>query len=152
MLVVLPAGKDVAAFQRTLSARKLARVVHGLSPRLVKLSLPRFHLNTHVTLNETLEALGMTAAFGEAADFSRITTAEGLKIALVEHAADFKVDEAGTEAAAATVVVMVPKSKQVAPRPVTFNANHPFLFFLRDDRTGAVLFAGRLSNPASAGT
>jgi serpin B len=75
-----------------------------------------------------------------------------LKIAFVKHAADFTVDEAGTVAAAATVVGVVPKSRPRSPRDVvTFNANRPFLFFLRDERTGAVLFAGRLTDPASAG-
>ena len=152
LLVVLPVGKDVTAFQRKLGARGLERIVHGLSPRLVRLSLPRFHLATQVMLNTTLEALGMTAAFSESADFSRITTAESLKIGLVGHAADFKVDEAGTVAAAATVVGIEGASGVASPhQPVMFNANRPFLFFLRDDRTGAVLFAGRLSNAASAG-
>jgi serpin B len=75
-----------------------------------------------------------------------------LKIEFVEHAADFTVDEDGTVAAAATVVGVVQLSGQIPGRnAITFNANRPFLFFLRDNRTGAVLFAGRLTNPASAG-
>ena len=75
-----------------------------------------------------------------------------MKIAFVKHAADFTVEEAGTVAAAATVVGVIPTSGPVLPRnTVTFNANRPFLFFLRDDRTGAVLFAGRLTDPPSAG-
>ena len=153
LLVVLPVGRSLGAPQHQLATSGLAGVVHGLSPKLVQLSLPRFHLRTQTSLNQALEALGMRAAFSEAADFSGITAAEQLKIALVEHAADFKVDEAGTEAAAATGVVVEPTSAEVGrpPHAVVFNANHPFLFFLRDDRTGAVLFAGRLNNPASAG-
>jgi serpin B len=151
LLVVLPVGRSFGALQHQLSAKGLAGMVHGLSSRLVELSLPRFHLGTQTSLNQTLEALGMRVAFSEGADFSGITAAEQLKIALVEHAADFKVDEAGTEAAAATGVVVEPTSAKVSPRnAVVFNANHPFLFFLRDDRTGAVLFAGRLTSPASA--
>ncbi len=149
---MLPTAKSIGVLQRHLGASGLARLVDSLSPRQVRLSLPRFHLNTQTELNDTLEKLGMTAAFSDSADFSRITAAERLKIGLVEHAADFRVDEAGTVAAAATVVGVVPKSAAVKPRNVVaFNANHPFLFFLRGDRTGAVLFAGRLTNPASAG-
>ncbi len=152
LLVVLPVGQDLGALQHQLSARGLARIVHGLSLRDVQLSLPRFHLMTQISLKDPLRALGMTDAFSETANFSGITAAEQLKIGFVEHAADLRVDEAGTVAAAATVVGVVPTAGKVTPRDVTrFNANRPFLFFLRDDRTGAVLFAGRLTNPASAG-
>lgn len=152
LLVVLPnRRKGVNALQRHLGARGLARIVHSLRPRSVRLSLPRFHLDTQTELNEPLKKLGMPIAFSEAANFSHITTAEHLKIGLVEHAADFRVDEEGTEAAAATAVVFVGKSRLRSPHSVTFNANHPFLFFLRDDRTGAVLFAGRLTDPTSTG-
>ena len=149
MLIMLPRrNTSVGALQRHLGARRLARTVAGLRDSLVELSLPRFHLATQATLNGVLKSLGMPVAFSEAADFSRITADTSLKIGLVEHAADLKVDEGGTVAAAATAVVIERKSK---PRgPVTFNANRPFLFFLRDGRTGAVLFAGRLADPASA--
>jgi serpin B len=151
MLVVLPREKSVARLQGRLDAKGLARIVRGLSRRPVRLSLPRFHLTSKVKLKNALRSLGMTAAFDESADFSRISAAIELKIDLVEHAADLKVDEEGTTAAAATVVVFVPTSKPKPPPAITFNANHPFLFFLHDNRTGAVLFAGRLTNPASAG-
>ncbi len=152
LLVLLPMRQRLGALQHRLDDRSLARIARGLSARPVILSLPRFHLNIDAELTRTLKTLGMRTAFSEAADFSRITTAVSLKIAFVKHAADFTVDEAGTVAAAATVVGMVPKSASRPPRdPVIFNANRPFLFFLRDERTGAVLFAGRLTDPASAG-
>jgi serine protease inhibitor len=148
MLVVLPRDKELGAFQHTLSAKDLARIVGDLSLRRVSLSLPRFHLNTHTSLDGTLKELGMTTAFGERADFSGVDGGQDLKIDKVVHAADIEVDEGGTVAAAATGVTVIPKSK---PRPpVRFNADHPFLFFLRDRRTGAVLFAGRLVDAASA--
>jgi serpin B len=99
-------------------------------------------------MNKPLESLGLTTAFTEAADFSRMTTAAPLKIGFVQHAADFTVDEEGTTAAAATVVGMVALSGEAMPRDaVIFNADRPFLFFLRDTKTGAVLFAGRLTTP-----
>jgi serine protease inhibitor len=152
LLVVLPAGQRLGSLQNRLDGRGLARIARGLSPRPVILSLPRFHLNTDAELTGALQKLGMSTAFSDAANFSRITTAVPLKIAFVKHAADFTVDEAGTVAAAATVVGVVPVSAPARPlNAVRFNANRPFLFFLRDDRTGTVLFAGRLTNPASAG-
>ncbi len=148
LLVVLPVRQRLGALQHGLDGRSLARIARDLSARPVALSLPRFHLNTDTELDGALEKLGMPAAFSEAANFSRITTAVPLKIAFVKHAADFMVDEGGTVAAAATVVGVVVKSApRPPPDPVVFNANRPFLFFLRDDRTGAVLFAGRLTSP-----
>lgn len=116
------------------------------------LSLPRFHLHSEAELSGALKKLGMPTAFSEEADFSRITTAMPLKVGFVKHAADSTVDEEGTVAAAATVVGLVPTSKKVVRHAVRFNANRPFLFFLRDDQSGAVLFAGRVTNPASTGT
>lgn len=152
LLVMLPVRQELGALQHSLDGRSLARIARSLTPRPVALGLPRFHLNTDAELTGALKKLGMPTAFSEGANFSRITTAADLKIAFVKHAADFTVDEAGTVAAAATVVGVTVTS---APRPprdaITFNANRPFLFFLRDDRTGAVLFAGRLTDPASAG-
>lgn len=152
LLVVLPVRQRLGVLQHRLDGSSLGRIARGLSARPVILSLPRFHLNTDTELIGALKKLGMRIAFSEAADFSRITTAVPLKIAFVKHVADFTVDEAGTVAAAATAVGVVPVSASPPPRdPVTFNANRPFLFFLRDERTGAVLFAGRLTNPAFAG-
>jgi serpin B len=152
LMVVLPVGQRVGSLQHRLDGRALIRMAGGLSARPVILSLPRFHLNTDVELTRALKKLGMPTAFSEAANFSRITTAVHLKVAFVKHVADFTVDEKGTVAAAATVVGIRVKSAPRTPRDaVSFNANRPFLFFLRDDRTGAVLFAGRVTDPASAG-
>lgn len=152
LLVVLPAGQRLGALQHRLDGRGLARIARGLSRRSVILRLPRFHLNTEVELTGSLRRLGMPTAFTDVADFSRITRAAPLKIDFVQHAADLTVDEQGTVAAAATVVGAIQLSGLVRPLDaVTFNANRPFLFFLRDDRTGAVLFAGRVTDPASSG-
>jgi serpin B len=151
LLVLLPVGQSLAALEGGLAPGRLATIVRGLSSRPVLLSLPRFHLATHTILNGTLEALGMSDAFAEGADFSRITHGARLKIGLVGHAADFKVDEAGTVAAAATVVTIEPTvAHAFGSPPVPFDADRPFLFFLRDDRSGALLFAGRLVDPESA--
>jgi serine protease inhibitor len=152
LLVVLPLRQRLGTLQHRLNGRSLARIARDLSARPVNLSLPRFHLNTDAELTGALKKVGMPTAFSEVANFSRITTAVPLTIAFVKHVADFTVDEAGTVAAAATVVGALQRSASLPPRnTVIFNANRPFLFFLRDDRTGAFLFAGRLSDPASAG-
>jgi serpin B len=152
LLLMLPVGQRLGSLLSRLDGRGLARIARGLAPKPVILTLPRFHLNTDATLTGTLKKLGMPTAFSDAANFSRITTAVPLKIGFVKHAADLAVDEAGTVAAAATVVGAVRTSAEGTPvDAVRFNANRPFLFFLRDERTGAVLFAGRLTDPASAG-
>ncbi len=149
LLVVLPVGKSLTALQRRLSVRGLAPVVRGLKPETVELSLPRFHLTAHLELNAILKSLGMKAAFSAAADFSRMTASEALQIDMVEHAADLSVDEEGTVAAAATAVGIRAVSAPAIPSgTIPFNANRPFLFFVRDRETGAVLFAGRLVNPS----
>jgi serpin B len=118
----------------------------------VALSLPRFHLALQSSLNGPLKALGMSDAFRPGvADFSRIVAAPPLVVGQVQHAADFRLDEQGTIAAASTVVTIEATSVRVFARPpIEFNADRPFLFFLRDERSGAVLFAGRLVNPAAA--
>jgi serpin B len=152
LLVVLPVRQHLGSLLHRLTATGLTRIARSLSPRSVILSLPRFHLNTQADLTRTLKRLGMPTAFSDAADFSRITTATRLKIAFVKHVADFTLDEEGTLAVAATVVGTVELSGPRIPiDPVKFNANRPFLFFVRDNRTGAVLFSGRLTDPASAG-
>ena len=92
----------------------------------------------------------MPLAFSEAADFSRITHAERLQIARIIHASNIEVQEEGTVAAAATIVELEATAKEFHPRPRVFDANRPFLYFLRDQRTGAVLFEGRLTDAAAA--
>lgn len=149
MLVVLPVKQRLGALQRRLGGKGLARVARRLKTREVDLSLPRFHLNTAIDLTELLKKkLGMPTAFGFGADFSGMITAADLMIAFVKHAADIVVDEEGTVAAGATVVGIRKVKKEI---PVVFKANRPFLFFLRDDTTGAVLFAGRLTQPSPGG-
>jgi serpin B len=150
MIVVLPSRQRLGSLQHDLDGRDLTEIADGMHPRPVALSLPRFHLEVSLELGDVLEGLGMSTAFGRGADFSGMTGAPGLSIGTVTHAADLSVDEAGTVAAAATVVTMVRKHRKAPLEAVRFTADRPFLFFLRDDRTGAVLFAGRLVDPGSA--
>jgi serpin B len=151
-LAVLPVDSDVGTLEgRLRDSGGLASVVDGLSKKMVKLTLPRFHLRTEVGLDGPLAKLGMTAPFSESADFSGITAAEGLAIGAIQHIADIKVDQKGTEGAATTGIVVVPTSGPAEPlHSVTFDADRPFLFFVRDEKSGAILFAGRLADPRGA--
>ncbi|MCK5797640.1 MAG: serpin family protein, partial [Deltaproteobacteria bacterium] len=121
--------------------------VKNLKNAVVTLTLPKFTFETKTKLNDQLKALGMTDAFDSArADFSGITGSRNLHIGLVQHNAFIKIDEKGTEAAAATAVVMDIGS--AAPDFKTLAVDRPFLFLIRDHATGAILFVGRVLNPA----
>src|SRR5262249_44036035 len=108
-----------------------------------------------LSIGDTLSALGMPLAFDqEKADFTGIANppkpTDRLYIAKVFHKAFVKVDEKGTEAAAATAVSMGRGGAAPPPAaPLEFRADHPFLFFLRDTRSGVILFMGRVSDPAA---
>jgi serpin B len=144
MTVVLP--DELAAFERGLGAGGLDRVVAAFSSRHVRLSMPKFDIETATDLAEQLSALGMPLAFTDRADFSGMTAEAQLFIAHVVHQANISVDEKGTEAAAATAVVA---ERTSAPNDVvTLTFDRPFLFAVRDVPTGAVLFLGRVVDPS----
>jgi serpin B len=115
------------------------------APEQANVTLPKFKMETRYLLKPELQALGMQNAFGPQADFSGITGDRSLLIDQVIHQTFVAVDEVGTEAAAATAVIMAESS---APRMVEFRADHPFLFAIRDNRSGALHFLGRLAEPA----
>lgn len=147
MLLIMPATGTVARFEHSLTARSLTRIGQALRPTRLGLHLPRLHLSFRASLEPVLSELGMPVAFTDAADLSGITNMTALKLSAVEHAADLRLDEQGTVAAAATGISIEPTA--VAPAPATmFALDHPFLLFLRDNRTGAILFAGQVTNPA----
>jgi serpin B len=148
MTVILP--DDLADFEADLDADAFAAIVGAFAPADVALSLPRFSTETKLKLVETLRELGMSAASDSTlADFSGITAEDQLFIAEVIHQANIDVDEAGTEAAAATAVVM---DAGAAPgEPITLVVDRPFLFAIRDLETGAIVFLGRITDPSAAG-
>jgi serpin B len=116
----------------------------GFDNKEVVVSLPKFRLEEEFELGPVLKAMGMKDAFGAGADFSGMTGRKELAISAVIHKAYVDVNEEGTEAAAATAVVMTRAlARPMAPPPV-FKADHPFLFLIRDEGTGAVLFMGRV--------
>jgi len=119
---------------------------NGLTTRQVKVYFPKFKFETKYFMANTLAKMGMPTAFSMAADFSGMTGNDELFISSVIHQTFVEVDEKGTEAAAATAVIMDLKS--AGPREVpVFKADHPFLFFIRDKETGTILFMGRVEDP-----
>ena len=115
--------------------------------REVHVWLPRFKLDEKLSLEGSLANMGMDEMFSKNADFSGMDGTKELCVSNVLHRAYVEVNEEGSEAAAATAVVMM---RMCAPRPMDhfeFKADHPFLFFIRDNATGSILFLGRLVNP-----
>jgi len=151
LLVVLPTNKaDLTALETKLSAAGVyEQVTDALDSEMpVIVSLPRFKMETAFKLKEVLCALGAEIAFSPRADFHEISE-DRLMISEVVHKAFVEVNEVGTEAAAATAVVMTRLSCVPMPAPElkVFQADHPFLFFIRDRHTNAVLFSGRVIEP-----
>ena len=147
MLVILPkAANGLPQVEQRIAAEGLGGYVGGLAEERVDVALPRFKVTSAHDLGGMLGAMGMPLAFDEVrADFSGISKAEGLYITRVQHKAFVEVNEEGTEAAAATGVVMGTKS--LPPPPKVFRADHPFAFLIRDATTGTVLFMGRVADP-----
>jgi serpin B len=146
MTIIVP--DDLAAFESKLTADSFTAITGALSDTEVALALPKFGIETKTDLASTLAALGMPSAFDDRADFSGITTAEPLEISDVIHQANIDVDENGTEAAAATAVVI--RATGMPAEPVTLRVDRPFLFALRDVPTGSILFLGRVGDPSVA--
>ena len=148
MLILLPDEGRFDELQASLDAEELEVLIAGLESQNVELWLPKFTYEYSLSLKDCLMAMGMADAFDpDRADFSGMTGARDLYIGDVLHKAFVAVDEAGTEAAAATVVIMAPTSLQPAAA-IEFRVDRPFLFLIRDNPTGAILFLGRVTNPA----
>jgi serpin B len=146
MVLVLPDEGRFEAVEAAFSNDMVSEILDNLNHQSVALTVPKFTFESEFNLSDTLMALGMEDAFGEAADFSGMTGDRELFISDVVHKAFVAVDEAGTEAAAATAVVMAEMAAMM-DEPVEMRLDRPFLFMIRDDDTGAILFAGRVLNP-----
>jgi serpin B len=148
MVVMLPNERDgLAALEASLDAERFQDSVDRLEQRQVDLYLPKFTFRDAAQLQKPLEDLGMVDAFAEA-DFSGISKKDALQISGVVHKTFIDVNEVGTEAAAATgVIVQITTAISATP---SFRADHPFLFGLRDAHTGSLLFLGRMTDPAAA--
>jgi len=149
MLVLLPKKLDgLAELEKSLTADKLTEWQQKLRASKVQLSLPKFKMTSEFELHDQLQAMGMTLAFTGQADFSGMSAgSEPLFISAIVHKTFVDVNEEGTEAAGATAVVM--KAGSAPPRnEVEFRADHPFVFLIRDNRSGSVLFLGRVVDPS----
>ncbi|MBN2560982.1 MAG: serpin family protein [Phycisphaerae bacterium] len=147
MVVLLPSDVGgLARLEEALTQRNLDRWLGALRECSVDVSLPRFKIKARFDLSKTLSDMGMPDAFGGKADFSGMDGTRELFIKKVIHKAYVDVNEEGTEAAAATAVVM--KLRAGGPSPV-FIADHPFLFLIRDIRSGSLLFIGRVVDPTT---
>jgi serpin B len=146
MVIFLPETGNFEAFEEELQAQQVCDIISGLQPTGVALTMPQFEFESEFNLNNTLKDLGMPAAFSGAADFSGMTGTRDLYISAVQHKAFVSVDEAGTEAAAATAVVM---EEEAPDQQAEVTIDRPFIFLIRDIETGAILFVGRVMNPGA---
>jgi serpin B len=152
MVVLLPKQTDgLPALEQRFTAAAAQQWIDELAPaHKVILTLPRFTMTQQFELSGTLSAMGMPQAFTPAADFSGMTGKPELSISAAIHKAFIDVNEEGTEAAAATSTVMVATAMlrpAQEPPPIVFRADHPFLFMIRDTKTGGILFMGRVEDP-----
>jgi len=145
MVVLLPREGQFESFESALDAGRVEQIIGSLEYQQVRLTMPKFEFESGFSLKEALAALGMAEAFSEQADFSGMTGRRELFISEVVHKAFVSVDEAGTEAAAATAVMMAPTS--AVEEPVEMTADRPFIFLIRDLETGTILFVGRVVEP-----
>jgi serpin B len=152
LIVFLPNNHNgLADFERLLTASNMQQWLGQLSPvPEVEVTIPKFKLAEQIDLAGTLSSMGMPLAFdNHAADFPAITGKPELFISAVIHKAFIDVNEDGTEAAAATAAVF--GMLAVAPRPheqpIVFRADHPFLYLIRDNHSGSILFMGRVTDP-----
>lgn len=149
MWVILPDEGQFAEFEASLDPGVLDEIQNGMSYPQVNLWMPKFSFSAEFMLKPTLSALGMTDAFDESlADFSGMTGSRDLFISKVIHKAFVDVDESGTEAAAATAVIMKLTSAP-SEEPVELKIDRPFIFLIRDLPTGSVLFLGRVLDPTA---
>jgi serpin B len=146
MVILLPAAGEFGAFESSLDFPKLQEIINNLQYQEVALTMPKFEFESSFDLKETLSDMGMPAAFSSDADFSGMNGRRNLSITDVVHKAFVSVDEAGTEAAAATAVIVGETS--IPMELVNVNIDRPFIFMIRDIETGALLFVGRILNPS----
>jgi len=143
MDIIMPKSEAFRTFESTLNLNSFNGILKGMIPAAIELTLPKFNIESDLSLKSVLSAMGMTDAFTSNADFSGIDGKKDLFIQDVIHKSFVKVDEDGTEAAAASGVVIGVTSILVPDAIMTIN--HPFIFIIRDIPTGTILFIGRVA-------
>jgi len=146
MDLIVPDAGIFEKFESTLTADKLDQILGSMQPQMLQLALPKFSFTSSFDLGDRLSTLGMTDAFNaDRADFSGMTGKRDLYITKVLHKAFVAVDEKGTEAAAATSVIMGLTAIMVPDKQLTID--RPFIFVIRDLHSGQILFLGRVLDP-----
>jgi serine protease inhibitor len=147
MTLLLPEKKDgLAELEKNLTPENLAQWDKQLDAVTLRVLLPRFRTSSRLELKSSLSDMGMAEAFGPSADFGAMSPKKGLVLSSVVHQTVVSADESGTEAAAATAVLV-----ERGHTDHVFRADHPFVFLIRDARTHTVLFLGRVVNPQPKG-
>jgi len=152
MVLAMPISSDLKLFAQNTSLEQITQSIREFKNGPAVLKIPKFKFETSFSVSTTLQALGMVTPFApESADFSGMFEpgADPLFISNVIHKAFVAVDEKGTEAAAATAVLMEATSAQIEEEPVLLTFDHPFLFIIRDNESGLILFMGNMTNPES---
>jgi serpin B len=151
MVMILPGETDgLKTLEAQLNEASLDRWLAQAREQKVEVFMPKFKLAAQFNLAKNLVEMGMTDAFSPQADFSGMDGGRDLFISAVVHKAFVEVNEEGTEAAAATgVVIRSMAIMQPRPTPV-FRADHPFIFLIRDTRSGSILFLGRMADPTQS--
>ncbi len=150
MLLMLPADRDGALpnVEAKLASGAMLDALGEMARHKVRVWLPKFSMTQEIDLGATLQSMGITRAFSDRADFSGMVGEEDLTISKALHKAFVEVDEKGTEAAAATAIVVALTAMPGEPEePKVFRADRPFLFLIRHNASGAILFAGRMTDP-----
>ncbi len=149
MVVLLPDRPDgLSKMEQALTAENLNKWMGNLRNRKVVLGLPKLKMKTSYEMKKTLSTMGMPDAFSGSADFRGLNMSlspGALRISNVYHKAFVDINEEGTEAAAVTAIPVLTSAKP--PRPETFIADRPYLFLIRHEPTGSLLFVGRVMNP-----
>ncbi len=147
MVILLPDTDEFEAVESSINSQLIAGIVDDIEYKEVALTMPKFEFESDFSLVNTLAAMGMPIAFSSAADFSGMTGARDLTIGEIIHKSFVSVDEAGTEAAAATAVLM--ELTAMPELPVEVTIDRPFIFMIRDLQTDAILFVGRVMDPSA---
>lgn len=144
-----PSSSPLERLEESLTVGVLEKRLNGLSRTMLSVHLPRFSITSNLSLRQPLQTLGMSLPFQTDADFSGMTSADRLKIDQVLQDARIDFDEGGTEAAVVTVVTLVGRSISKQPKPPIpeFRADRPFMFLIRENTTGSILFMGRVTDP-----
>jgi len=150
MLIILPKDNSIDEVENMLSMKKLSELKKGMKNERVAVALPKFKFETKYFMKEALKEMGMPTAFSSSADFTGMSPTGELAISQVIHQTFVEVAEYGTEAAAATAVIMEVAGIGPTEQPKIFNADHPFIFVIQQKETGNILFFGRVMDPSKS--